>query len=106
MIFKAQAPPDVHVEGFPGSAIKMDHQNALHLTIFQSSQIESYGRFTPILRFILNAAEPRDLCAERWCFRQYPTCQHTERPTALLHLPLDNHKGHSQCFRFSPLPLA
>jgi hypothetical protein len=31
--------------------------------------IEHYGRFTPILRFILTDAETRDFRAERWCFR-------------------------------------
>ncbi|MGC9400582.1 MAG: hypothetical protein ACP5HM_15805 [Anaerolineae bacterium] len=42
-----------------------DLQQRLH------DEVERYGRFTPILRFILNDAETRDFRAERWCFRHH-----------------------------------
>lgn len=32
-------------------------------------ELAERGRFTPILRFILNDTETRDFRAERWCFR-------------------------------------
>ena len=32
-------------------------------------ELAQRGRFTPILRFILNDAETRDFRTERWCFR-------------------------------------
>lgn len=32
-------------------------------------EIQSYGQFTPVMRFILNEAEKRDFRAERWCYR-------------------------------------